>query len=85
VRSLGLQNTWTPYADLIHHESASRGHHVTPEERAQFLRESLFMQNKWAAELLRDPFYNSNLTLDCPGFELAFPPRAESRTAASRH
>jgi glycosyltransferase involved in cell wall biosynthesis len=85
VRSLGLQNTWTPYADLIHHESASRGHHVTPEERAQFLRESLFMQNKWAAELLRDPFYNSNLTLDWPGFELAFPPRAESRTAASRH
>ena len=25
VRSLGYRNLWTPYAELYHHESASRG------------------------------------------------------------
>jgi len=75
LRARGLQNVWTPYANLIHHESASRGYHITPEEQTLFFRESIFMQEKWAPELLRDPFYNPNLTLDWPGFDLAFPPR----------
>jgi len=75
VRALGRQNLWTPYANLVHHESASRGHHTAPEEQAQFFREAVFMQEKWAPELFQDTFYNPNLTLDWPGFDLAFPPR----------
>lgn len=74
LRALGLQNIWTPHANLIHHESASRGHHTAPEEQEQIFRESIFMQEKWAPELLEDPFYNPNLTLNSPGFDLAFPP-----------
>jgi hypothetical protein len=66
---------WTPYANLIHHESASRGHQRTPEEQAQFLREAGYMQRVWAARLLRDPYYNPNLSMNLPGFEIAFPPR----------
>ena len=77
LRALGLQNIWTPYANLIHHESASRGHHTGPEEQKQIFRESVFMQEKWAPELLHDPFYNPNLTLDSPSFDLAFPPRLD--------
>ncbi len=75
LRELGLHNIWTPHANLTHHESASRGHQTKPEEQEQFFRESIFMQEKWATEILVDPFYNPNLTLDWPGFELAFPPR----------
>jgi glycosyltransferase involved in cell wall biosynthesis len=75
LRTAGLQNVWTPYANLIHDESASRGHQRTPEEQAQFVREATCMQRKWGAELLRDPFYNPNLSLNLPGFELAVPPR----------
>ena len=71
----GYRVVWTPYANLIHHESASRGHQRTPEEQAQFLREAGYMQKVWATRLLRDPFYNPNLSLNLPGFELAFPPR----------
>jgi GT2 family glycosyltransferase len=71
----GYRVVWTPYANLIHHESASRGHQRTPEEQAQFLREAAYMQKTWAAHLLRDPFYNPNLSLNLPGFEIAFPPR----------
>ena len=75
LRARGLQNVWTPYANLTHHESASRGHQTTPEEQAQFVREASAMQEKWAVALLDDPFYSRNFSLHWPGFEIAIPPR----------
>jgi glycosyltransferase involved in cell wall biosynthesis/GT2 family glycosyltransferase len=75
LQAAGLRNVWTPYANLVHHESASRGHQRAPEEQAQFVREASYMQRKWGAELRRDPFYNPNLSLNLPGFEPAVPPR----------
>ena len=80
LRRSGFRNIWTPYANLIHHESASRGHQATVAEQMQFLREATFMQRKWGSELLNDPFYNPNLSLDLPGFDLAVPPRGARRT-----
>ena len=71
----GFRNVWTPYANLIHHESASRGHQPTRAEQNQFVREATYMQVKWGAELLHDPYYNPNLSLNLPGFALATPPR----------
>jgi GT2 family glycosyltransferase len=71
----GYRVVWTPYASLIHHESASRGHQRAPEEQAEFLRAAAYMHGTWGRQLLRDPFYNPNLSLNLPGFELAFPPR----------
>ncbi len=75
LRAAGFWNVWTPYANLVHHESASRGHQRTREEQAQFVREATYMQRKWGIELLHDPFYNLNLSLNLPGFQLAVPPR----------
>lgn len=83
LRTAGFRNVWTPYANLTHHESASRGHQRTPEEQAQFVREATYMQRRWGAQLLFDPFYNPNLSLNPPGFYLAYPPRYE-RTPAPR-
>jgi GT2 family glycosyltransferase len=74
----GFQIVWTPYANLTHYESASRGRERTLEEQRQFVREASCMQQKWGAQLLCDPFYNPNLSLHTPGFELAFPPRRET-------
>jgi glycosyltransferase involved in cell wall biosynthesis len=71
----GYRVIWTPYANLIHHESASRGHQRTREEQVEFERAVEYMQTTWGAELIHDPFYNPNLSLNPPGFELAFPPR----------
>jgi glycosyltransferase involved in cell wall biosynthesis/GT2 family glycosyltransferase len=71
----GYEIVWTPYANLIHHESASRGHQRTPEEQALFLKEAGYMQRVWGPRLMNDPFYNPNLSLNLPGFEIAFPPR----------
>ena len=73
----GYRIGWSPYANLIHHESASRGHQRTLEEQAEFERAVDYMQTTWGAELLRDPFYNPNLSLNPPGFEIAFPPRPD--------
>jgi glycosyltransferase involved in cell wall biosynthesis len=82
LREHGYQIIWTPYANLIHHESASRGHQPTPKENAEFFREATFMQRKWGATLLNDPFYNPNLTLNWPGFDFAFPPRWKTCSSA---
>ena len=75
LNAAGFRNVWTPYANLIHHESASRGHQPTPKEKAQFVSEATYMQEKWGAQLLHDPCYNPNLSLNLPGYELAAPPR----------
>ena len=75
LRAAGLRNVWTPFANLIHAESASRGHQPTKQEQAQFVREATYMQQKWGFELLHDPSYNPNLSLNLPGFDRAAPPR----------
>jgi GT2 family glycosyltransferase len=75
LRQRGLQIIWTPYAELIHHESSTRGRLPTLEKAAQLLQEAAYMQKRWGLELLNDPFYSPNLSLQLPGFELAFPPR----------
>jgi glycosyltransferase involved in cell wall biosynthesis len=78
LRKRGFENVWTPYANLIHRESSSRGHPSTPDQHQQFLREATYMQQKWGAELLRDPFYSPNFSLNWPGFDFAWPPRWEN-------
>ena len=74
LRERGWQVIWTPYADLIHHESASRGQISGPAGRAQLSREAAYMQKTWDEQLQRDPFYNPNLSHSIV-FTLAWPPR----------
>ncbi|MEM0955563.1 MAG: glycosyltransferase [Pseudomonadota bacterium] len=70
----GYRNLWTPYAQLFHFESYSRGHEIG-EKRLRFERERDFMQQKWGRRLFEDPAYNPNLTLQYESFDLAWPPR----------
>jgi glycosyltransferase involved in cell wall biosynthesis len=78
LQALGYWNVYTPYAELYHLESASRGYEDNPEKIRRFEGEVAFMQNKWANVLANDPAYNRNLTLDAEDFSLAWPPRVES-------
>jgi len=75
VREAGYRNVWTPYAELYHHESVTRGYEDTPEKRARFAREVRYMQDRWGSLLLNDPAYSTNLTLDREDFSYAFPAR----------
>ena len=62
VREAGYLNLWTPYAELYHHESVSRGQDDTPEKKARFEKEFRFMKKKWKEKIESDPFYNPHLT-----------------------
>ncbi len=71
----GYRIVYTPFAELVHHESASRGLDDTPERAARFAAESLRMRRIWREWLLYDPAYSPNLSLERLDFALARPPR----------
>jgi len=76
IQEQGYYNVWTPYAELYHYESASRGYEDTPEKQARFNKEVEYMQQRWGKlGLLNDAAYNINLTLDREDFSFAWPPR----------
>jgi glycosyltransferase involved in cell wall biosynthesis len=73
VRAAGYRNVWTPYAELYHHESVSRGSEDTPAKQARFSAEVNYMLNTWAESLQTDPAYNPNLSLKYEDFRLRWP------------
>jgi hypothetical protein len=77
VQERGLQVVWTPYANLVFRGSGLR-------EEAQSPEEARYLKQLWPRQLLADPCYNPNLSLDPPGFTIAIPPRPnESRCEAT--
>lgn len=62
VQQAGYRNLWTPYAELYHYESKTRGKEDTPEKKAREQGEINYMKTKWSAILSDDPYYNPNLT-----------------------
>lgn len=79
LRELGYANVWTPFAELYHHESASRGSDEEGEKRERFVREIERMRERWDGLLQDDPAYNPNLSLGSKHFDLASPPRHHDR------
>jgi GT2 family glycosyltransferase len=77
VREAGYRNIWTPYADLYHHESATRGYEDTPEKQLRLREEALYLRRRWGDILLKDPAYSPNLTLNREDFSFAWPPRTD--------
>lgn len=77
VREAGYRNLWTPFAELYHHESASRGYEDTPEKIARFKREEALMKQRWSQILDADPYYNLNFSIVDAPFTLAYPPRGQ--------
>ncbi|MDF1584481.1 MAG: glycosyltransferase [Methyloprofundus sp.] len=75
IREQGFYNVWTPYAELYHYESATRGYEDTPEKQARFSQEVEYMSRRWGKSLLVDSAYSPNLTLDREDFSFAWPPR----------
>jgi len=71
----GYRILWTPYAELYHLESASRGPDDVPHTLPRFLREVEYMRIKWGSTLCNDVFYSPNLTQTGRPFDLSFPPR----------
>lgn len=74
VREAGYVNVYTPFAELYHHESATRGAEDTRRKKKRFKGEIDYMLSRWPA-IKMDYAYNPNLTLDHEDFGLAWPPR----------
>ena len=81
VNQLGLRVVWTPYAELYHHESASRGYENTPEKQARYKKECDYIKRHWSQIFKSDPAYSPNLTLNHEYFSIACPPRMRTLTA----
>lgn len=70
VREAGYLNVWTPFAELYHHESKSRGAEDTPEKQARFRGEVETMMERWGDSLNDDPYYSIHLTKNREDFSL---------------
>ncbi|MEA5136731.1 MAG: glycosyltransferase family 2 protein [Candidatus Fimivivens sp.] len=71
IRKAGYLIVWTPYAELYHYESKSRGADDSPDKKKRFNSEVALFQSRWATELeTGDPYYNPNLTLDKEDFSI---------------
>ena len=77
--SKGYKNIWTPFAELIHHESASRGAENNETKIKRFKKEIEYMKKKWQKLIENDPAYNPNLSLDKSDFSLAWPIRHSTK------
>ncbi len=71
LRNRGLLNVFTPFAELYHYESVSRGLDDTGEKAERYNRESARFRERWKKELAEgDPYYNPNFSLDRSDFSL---------------
>ncbi|MCH5343130.1 MAG: glycosyltransferase family 2 protein [Acetatifactor sp.] len=71
LREKGYLNVFTPFAELFHYESVSRGLDDSGEKAERYNRESERFREKWKEALEKgDPYYNPNFSLDRSDFSL---------------
>jgi len=71
LREKGYLNVFTPFAELFHFESISRGLDNQGEKAERYNRESEYFRNKWKNVLeMGDPYYNVNFSLDRSDYSL---------------
>lgn len=67
----GYLNVFTPFAELYHYESVSRGLDDQGEKAQRYNRESEAFRDRWKELLDKgDPYYNPNFSLDRSDFAL---------------
>ena len=72
IRKMGYLNIFTPFAELYHYESKTRGLEEG-EKLRRYERECAHFREKWKEELeAGDPYYNPNFSLDYSDFTLRF-------------
>lgn len=70
VRERGYLNLFEPHAELVHHESISRGQENIKEKRRRFRTEVNYMKRRWGEVLYTDPYYSPHLSLKTDGFSI---------------
>lgn len=74
----GFRVVWTPFAELIHHESASRGSDETQQNIERFRREQENLRERHRTDILFDraysPWWRSTHSLPADNFRETLPP-----------
>ena len=70
VRHAGYLVVYDPYAELYHHESKTRGYENPEAKKRRFQEEIEYMRCHWMPDILRDPYYNENLSLKASDYSL---------------
>ncbi|MBQ6363372.1 MAG: glycosyltransferase family 2 protein [Lachnospiraceae bacterium] len=71
LREMGYLNVFTPFSELFHYESVSRGLDDAGEKAQRYNEESEHFRTKWKEVLEKgDPYYNPNFTLDRSDYSL---------------
>ncbi|MBR5420806.1 MAG: glycosyltransferase family 2 protein [Lachnospiraceae bacterium] len=79
LRERGLLNIWTPFCELYHYESASRGSDLSGEKAERYEKECARFREKWKEVLAKgDPYYNVNFSLDRSDYSLKIREEEES-------
>lgn len=58
AHAAGFRTVWTPFATLVHHESASRGSDETPANIERFRREQDALRTRHGTDVFQDPAIN---------------------------
>lgn len=66
----GYYNIWTPFAQLIHHESKSRGKNDTVAKKERYEQEKSYMYKRWGTYLDNDIYYSPYLSRVAEQFQL---------------
>lgn len=71
LREKGYVNVFTPFAELYHHESISRGLDDQGEKAKRYQEESNYFRDKWKLVIDEgDPYYNKNFSLERSDFSI---------------
>ena len=71
LRKAGYLVIFTPYSELYHYESKSRGYENTPQKQQRFSKERDMFRKRWKNFIKTgDPYYNPNLSLTSEDFRV---------------
>lgn len=71
LRERGKLIVFTPFAELRHHESLTRGDDLSAQNAPRFHREEALFKSRWKEVIAQgDPYFNPNFRLDSPDFAI---------------
>ena len=71
LREKGKLIVFTPFAELRHYESLTRGDDLSAQNAPRFHQEEALFKSRWKEVLERgDPYFNPNFRLDSPDFAI---------------
>jgi GT2 family glycosyltransferase len=70
LRAAGFETFWTPYAELLHKESASRAKDYSATRLSAYRRECQALLDRWGDLVADDPYYHPALSRELENFSL---------------